>query len=107
MPGFQELLVILVVAVVVIGPRRLPRVAGDVARLLVRFRREARSALSDFRAAAEAEGLDRELRDLRREVRDTHDSARRSLRRSLSAGDDGQVDPGSPDAETSPGPGSD
>ena len=47
--GFQELLVILVVALLVVGPKRLP----EVARALARALRELRRAQNEFRSTVE------------------------------------------------------
>ena len=47
--GFQELLVILVVALLVVGPKRLP----EVARAFARAMRELRRAQDEFRSTME------------------------------------------------------
>jgi len=47
--GLQELLVILVVALLVVGPKRLPEVGRTLARVL----RELRRAESEFRSTLE------------------------------------------------------
>jgi sec-independent protein translocase protein TatB len=85
MPGFQEILVILVVAALVLGPNRLPKVAADAARLLARFRREAQSAMSELKKQADVEGLGTELRVLRNEMKDTTGIAKRAVRAELRA----------------------
>jgi sec-independent protein translocase protein TatB len=85
MPGFQEILVILVVAALVLGPNRLPKVAADAARLLARFRREAQGAMSELKKQADVEGLGTELRVLRNEMRDTTGTAKRAVRAELRA----------------------
>jgi sec-independent protein translocase protein TatB len=85
MPGFQELLVILVVAALVLGPNRLPKAAADVARLLARIRQEAGGALQDLKHQAKVEGLDEDLRALRGELRDTSSAARRAVDAELRA----------------------
>jgi sec-independent protein translocase protein TatB len=85
MPGFQELLVIGLVAVLVLGPNRLPKAAADVARLLARFRREAQGALSDLKGQAEVDGIGDDLRMLNRELRDTRGLAKRTLNNELRA----------------------
>jgi Tat protein translocase TatB subunit len=45
--GFQELLVILVVALIVLGPERLP----EVAKSLGKFYRELKSAVDDVKSS--------------------------------------------------------
>jgi sec-independent protein translocase protein TatB len=85
MPGFQELLVIAVVAALVLGPNRLPKAAADLARLLARFRTEAHGAIAELKKQADVEGLGTELRVLRNEVKDTHGVAQRAVRAELRA----------------------
>ncbi len=75
MPGFQELLVIMVVALVAVGPERLPKAARDIAKVFARLQREAHVALRDLKAEANAEGLGTELRQLRRDLADPGASA--------------------------------
>lgn len=79
MPGFQEMIVIALVALLAVGPDRLPKVARDGARILARFRQEARVVLSDLKAEADAEGLGGELRQLRRDIGDPRRAVVRSL----------------------------
>jgi sec-independent protein translocase protein TatB len=97
-PGFQELLVIGLVAAIVIGPDKLPKLAADVARLLARFRREAGTAVEELRSHAPTEGLGGDLRDLHRELRDTRGVAKRALHNEL------RLVTGPPPAVTSPHP---
>lgn len=52
MPGVQELLVIAVVALLAVGPERLPGVARDTARLVARLRREASGVIDELKASA-------------------------------------------------------
>jgi sec-independent protein translocase protein TatB len=85
MPGFQELLVILVVAALVLGPNRLPKAAADAARLLARFRKESQGAMSELKKQADVEGLGTELRVLRNEMKDTTGTAKRAVRVELRA----------------------
>jgi sec-independent protein translocase protein TatB len=80
MPGFQEWLVIALVALLVFGPNRLPEVARTAAKTIARFRTEARRTMDELKSTAELEGLDTELRDLRREVRGTQQDLRQGLR---------------------------
>jgi sec-independent protein translocase protein TatB len=80
MPGFQEWLVIALVALLVFGPNRLPEVARTAAKAIAKFRIEARRNIDELKRTAELEGLDTELRDLRREVRGTQQDLRQGLR---------------------------
>lgn len=64
--SFTELLTIGVVALVVIGPERLPKVARTVGHLLGRAQRYVNDVKSDIRREMELE----ELRNLRKEMED-------------------------------------
>jgi sec-independent protein translocase protein TatB len=46
--GMPELLVILVVALVVLGPKRLPEVARSIGKALGEFRRQSSEIVDDF-----------------------------------------------------------
>lgn len=71
--GMPELLVILVVALVVLGPRRLPEVARSLGKGLAEFRR-ATSDVSD------------ELRKARRAIEEEAHQAEREARRAAGKG---------------------
>jgi sec-independent protein translocase protein TatB len=62
--GFAEVLVILVVAVFVFGPEKLPEFARQAGRLLRQLRRLARSAQDDLRRELGPEYADLKLTDL-------------------------------------------
>jgi Tat protein translocase TatB subunit len=49
--GFPELLVILVVALIVLGPKRIPDVARSLGRGLAEFRRATGEITEEFRTA--------------------------------------------------------
>ena len=68
MPGMQELLVIGVVALLVVGPDRLPSLARDAGRLVSRIREETARATADLRAAAAVNELEDDLRALTADV---------------------------------------
>ncbi|MGB8021184.1 MAG: twin-arginine translocase TatA/TatE family subunit [Candidatus Nanopelagicales bacterium] len=68
--GLGELLLIAVLALLVFGPDRLPKVASDAARMLRQVRQlsaQARSSLVDAAGIADEDG---DLRAVVREVRD-------------------------------------
>ena len=83
MPGIQELIVIAVVALLVFGPDRLPEVARNAAKMLQRFRAETQKSVDELKRAAEVQELDRELRGLSRELRETRDSVSRGFTQAL------------------------
>lgn len=62
--GLGELAVIAVIAVLVVGPERLPDLARQAGRLLREVRRVATSARDDLRAELGPEYADLELADL-------------------------------------------
>lgn len=62
--GVWEIAVILAVALVVLGPRRLPQVAKQVGRTLREFRRAA----ADFQVSLEQEADDEEARQRRAQI---------------------------------------
>lgn len=62
--GFSELLVILLIAFVVVGPEDLPKVAVWLAKLVRRFR----SLLRDVKAQTGINDLEHELSDAKRDI---------------------------------------
>ncbi|WP_165403923.1 twin-arginine translocase TatA/TatE family subunit [Egicoccus halophilus] len=94
MPGFQELLVIAVVAVLVVGPNRLPKLTGDVAKVLSRLRQETGTALAELKREAAVDGFGEDFRTVRREVRGARSTAREVLQSELRAALDAPSDPG-------------
>jgi sec-independent protein translocase protein TatB len=62
--GFPELVVIAFVAVLVLGPDRLPGLAKQAAQLVRQLRRFADSARDELRSELGPEFADLELRDL-------------------------------------------
>jgi sec-independent protein translocase protein TatB len=67
--GFSEIVVIGVVALIVVGPERLPKVARTVGHLLGRMQRYVNDVKADI-------GREMELDDLRKLQTDMHDAAR-------------------------------
>ena len=74
--GFSELVVIGVVALVVIGPERLPRVARTAGHLLGRFQRYVSEVKSDINREMELA----DLKKLRSEVEDAARSVEQSVK---------------------------
>ncbi len=89
MPGPQELLVIAVIALLVFGPDRLPEMMRTAARLLANFREQSQKSIDELKRAAELDELNRELRGLQREFRDTTSSLERDVKDSVAAVSDG------------------
>lgn len=77
--GFQELLVVAVVALLVLGPERLPEFARKAGQMIARFRSEASRSVDELKRAADLHDLDRELRGLARDVRDVKGSVGRAV----------------------------
>jgi Tat protein translocase TatB subunit len=73
--GTPELLVILIVALVVVGPQRLPELGRTVGRAL----REFRKVQDEVRGMVK-EGIGNDLDDVRKEIRGTADEVRRTSR---------------------------
>lgn len=74
--GFSELLLIAVVALVVIGPERLPGVARNIGRFAGRLQRYAHDIKRDFNREIEFE----EIRRLQQEMETTVQSMQESMR---------------------------
>ena len=62
--GLPELILIMVVALLVFGPRKMPEIGRSIGRALGEFRR----ASNDFRRTIEDEVAGEELRDLKRDL---------------------------------------
>ena len=50
--GMQELVVILVIALLVLGPKRLPQVARSLGRIMGELRRQTTDIMDEFQAQA-------------------------------------------------------
>jgi len=77
--GFSEILVIAVVALIVIGPERLPKVARTVGILLGRMQRYVNDVKADISREMELE----ELRKLQTEVKDAAQSFEASVSKEI------------------------
>lgn len=69
--GFSELVVVGVVALIVIGPERLPKVARTAGHLLGRFQRYAASVKSDISREMQMEELRKVGEDFKESVEST------------------------------------
>ena len=67
--GLPEIMLIFVVALLLFGPRQLPKIGRTVGKALGEFRRasnEFKKTIEDEVAAGEVREVERELRDVRR-----------------------------------------
>jgi sec-independent protein translocase protein TatB len=79
--GFTELMVIAVVALIVIGPERLPKVARTVGLLFGRMQRYVNDVKSDI---SREMALD-DLRKLQANIQDTANSLEQSMKQEVGA----------------------
>ena len=84
MPGPQELLLIALVALFVLGPERLPEAARSAARTLARIRKYGVSATQDLKGMADLGEIETEVQELRRELNRTRTELRRAVRETVS-----------------------
>lgn len=74
-PGFWEWLFLGVIALLIFGPERLPKMAQTAGQMIARFKREAAGTIDELKAAAELE----EFSDVARDLRSTSEELRRSV----------------------------
>jgi sec-independent protein translocase protein TatB len=91
--GFSELFVIALVALIVIGPQRLPTVARTVGHLLGRLQRYVNDVKSDINREMQLDELKKlqeqvtnEVRDMDRQVSEQMHSVETSLNASIAQG---------------------
>ena len=87
MPGAQELVVVVLVALFVLGPERLPEVARGAGRLLRRARNYGVTASKELRGVTGIGDLEEEVTELRRELERTRNDLRRAIRETRTAVD--------------------
>lgn len=75
--GLPELIVILVVAVIVVGPKRLPEVAVQIARVIRQLRGYATDVTAQMRS--ELDELTREYEQVRKELQEFRQAATKDL----------------------------
>jgi len=84
-PGSQELLVIALVALFVLGPERLPAIARSAARGLAKLRNYGVTASKELRGVADLGDIEREVSELRRELARTRADLRRAMRETIAS----------------------
>ncbi|HKJ55962.1 MAG TPA: Sec-independent protein translocase protein TatB [Nitriliruptoraceae bacterium] len=67
--GWQEILVILVVGLIVFGPDKLPGMARKGAQMLARFRSEASDAMDELRRAADIGDIEEDVKAVSADMR--------------------------------------
>jgi sec-independent protein translocase protein TatB len=75
MPGFWEMFFLAVLALLIFGPERLPKMAQQAGEMIAKFKREAAGTVDELKAAAELESFTGVARDLRA----TGEDLRRSI----------------------------
>jgi sec-independent protein translocase protein TatB len=75
--GPLEIGLVAIIAVIVLGPERIPEVAVQVARAVRQLRSYATSATSEMRK--ELDELTREYEDVRKELKEVRDSVRKDV----------------------------
>lgn len=107
-PGFMEIIVLVVLALLIFGPERLPGMARNAGRMLAQFKREASSTVDELKRHAEIEelrGVANELRSTGAELRSTGSEVRRTAALAAPlAGSDPQSTPDAPAPEGGPPP---
>jgi len=76
--GFSELLVIAVVALVVLGPERLPKAARFAGLWVRRARNQWDSVKQELERELQAEDIKRQMQDVRQSMKDTESQLRAS-----------------------------
>ena len=77
--GFSELMVVALVALIVIGPERLPRVARMAGHLLGRLQRYVSDVKADINREIQIEELQKAQRDIHDSVRSLDQAVRQEL----------------------------
>ena len=70
-PGFWEIATLVVLALLIFGPEKLPSLARSAGKTIAQFKREAQSTMDEFKRAADLQEMQeagRELRDAAKEI---------------------------------------
>lgn len=71
--GMPEIMMIFVVALILFGPRQMPRIGKSLGKALAEFRRasdEFKRTIEDEVAASDLEGIQKDIEDIRQVVKD-------------------------------------
>jgi sec-independent protein translocase protein TatB len=74
-PGFWEIVFLAVLALLIFGPDRLPKIAQSAGEMIAKFKREAAGTLDELKAAADLD----EFTGVARDLRETTTDLRRSM----------------------------
>lgn len=96
--GFAEMAVIAVVALLVVGPDRLPEVARKLAGWIARFRTEATKSIDELKRAAQIEDLEGEWRGISDELKGIRSSFNANAMLTATPRDDDRPPPTDPEA---------
>ncbi len=83
--GWQEILVVVVVALMVFGPERLPDMARKGAQWLAKFRGQASAAVDELRRAADIADLEEEVKAVSADMRRMRSAVTDPVRTALDA----------------------
>lgn len=79
--GFSELLLCFIVALIVLGPQKLPAVARTLGRWTARARGYVRNLSAELERESGGAGFQRELEEAARTVRETASGMKEDLRK--------------------------
>jgi sec-independent protein translocase protein TatB len=74
-PGFWEWVALAILALLIFGPERLPKIARSAGQMIAKFKAEATSTLDELKTAADLE----EVSGVARELRETTQDLKRSV----------------------------
>ena len=77
--GFTELMLVAVVALIVVGPQRLPKVARTAGHMLGRLQRYVSDVKSDISREMQLEDLKKLQQDVQEQARDLETSVRKQM----------------------------